>query len=175
MILTGLLPLGTKFKTPETTLKWFRIRLVHIVLGTNVVLKHMGIENDSKLLFCRKERDTVSPLFWRCACVEQFWEQFQMAIDDSCPNAKPVMLNKNILLGHHRNFKSDNTLDLMILSAALIFSMYRCEFNRNTLQLYQFKRYLKTTLEADKYVAKLNMSHDKLVRDWHFDQTLVEV
>ena len=39
-------------------------------------------------------------------------------------------------------------------------------------QLYQF---IKTTFEADKYIAKLNMSRDKLVTDWHLYKTLVEI
>ena len=58
----------------ETKLKWFKIKLVDRILGTNVVVKHMGIENDSNCSFCRKERDTINHLFGRCACVQQFWE-----------------------------------------------------------------------------------------------------
>ena len=42
--------------------------------------------------------------------------------------------------------------------------------NRNIPQLYQLKHYLKTTFEADECIAKLNMSHDKLVMDWLFLQ-----
>ena len=45
----------------------------------------------------------------------------------------------------------------------------------NIPQLYQFKHYLKTTFEADKCVAKLNMSHDKVAMDWLFYKTLVEI
>ena len=71
-------------KLQETKLKWFQIRLVHRILGTNVVLKHMGIKNDYVCSFCRKERDTINHLFRRCACVQQFWKQFQMAINDGC-------------------------------------------------------------------------------------------
>ena len=61
-ILTGLLPVRKK-KYQEKKLKWFRMRLVHKKLDHNVVLKHMGIKNDSNCSFCRKERDTVSHLF----------------------------------------------------------------------------------------------------------------
>ena len=50
-------------KIQEIKLKWFQIRLVHRILGTNVVLKHMGIENDSNCSNCRKERDTINHLF----------------------------------------------------------------------------------------------------------------
>ena len=97
-----------------------------------------------------------------------------MTINDGCPSAISVILNENIILfGHDSNFKSDNTLDLIISRA--IFFIYKCKINRNIPQLYQFKRYLKTTFEVDKCIAKLNMSHDKLVMDWLFYKTLVEI
>ena len=97
-----------------------------------------------------------------------------MAINNGCPNAISVVLTDNIILfGHDGNFQSDNTLGLKILTA--IFFIYRCKMNRNIPQLYQFKRYLKSTFEADKYMAKLNKSHDKLVTDWQFYKTLVEI
>ena len=112
--------------------------------------------------------------FWKCAWVQQFWEQVQMTINDGCPNSISVILNENIILfGHDSNFKSDNTLDLIILRANLF--IYKCKVNRNIPQLYQFKRYLKTTSEADKCTAKLNMSHNKLVMNWLFYITLVEI
>ena len=33
----------------EIKLKWFQIRIVHRIIVTNVVLMHMGIENDITL------------------------------------------------------------------------------------------------------------------------------
>ena len=87
----------------------------------------MGIENDSNCSFCRKERDTINHLFWRCACVLQFWEQFQMAINDGCSNMISIILNKNIILfGHDSNFKSSNTFDFISLKA-FFFNIYLCQ------------------------------------------------
>ena len=164
----------------------------------------MGIENDYNCSCCKKERDTsvylalraddqvrrfinihlhyitINHLFWRCACVQQFWKQFQTAINDGlatndgCSKAVSVLLNENtILFGHDSNFKSDDNLDL-IFSSAKVF-VYKCKINRHIPQLYQFYRYLKTTFEAEKFIQKLSMSHDKLVMDRHFYKMLVEI
>ena len=41
-----------------------------------------------------------------------------MAINDGCPNAILVILNENIILfGHDSNFKSEDTLDAIIVRA----------------------------------------------------------
>ena len=89
-----------------------------------------------------------------------------MAINDWCPNAISVIFHENIILfGHGSNFKSDDTPDI-ILRAKFVIHKYK--MNRNIPQLHQFKHYLKTTFEADKCIAKLSMSHNKLVMDWHF-------
>ena len=48
----------------EIKLKWFQIRQVHRIIATNVVLMHMGIENDITCSFCRQDRDSVNHIFW---------------------------------------------------------------------------------------------------------------
>ena len=60
----------------EIKLKWFKIRLVHRVIATNVVLTHMGIENDVTCSFCQKEQDSINHIFWSCTYVRSFLEQF---------------------------------------------------------------------------------------------------
>ena len=40
-------------------LEWFQIRLVQKISATNVVLTHMGAENDVTCSFCRIERYTI--------------------------------------------------------------------------------------------------------------------
>ena len=51
-------------KIREIKLKWFQIRLVHRLLATNVVLMHMGVENDITCSFCEKERDAINHIFF---------------------------------------------------------------------------------------------------------------
>ena len=47
----------------EIKLKWFQIRLVHRILATNVVLMHMGVNNDFDCSFCEK-REIVLIIFF---------------------------------------------------------------------------------------------------------------
>ena len=58
--------------------------------------------------FCRKERNAIDHLFWRCEKVKQFWEQLQTAINDARANSLSVNLNDSIVL--FRQGKSVETL-----------------------------------------------------------------
>ena len=79
---------------------------------------HMGVENDIKCSFCKKERDAFNHIFWRCASVKPLWEQLQMAMNDRGVNAVSITLNESIVLfGDGVNFRSDDAFDLIILVA----------------------------------------------------------
>ena len=82
----------------EIKLKWFQIRLVHRIIATNIVLMHMGIENDITCYFCRQDRDSINHIFWSCTYVRSFWEKFQIVLNAGCSNATSVTLNENIVL-----------------------------------------------------------------------------
>ena len=62
----------------EIKLKWFQIRLVHRILATNIVLMHMGIENDINCSFCRQKEDSINHIFWRCVYVKSFWNSSRL-------------------------------------------------------------------------------------------------
>ena len=157
----------------EIKLKWFQIRLVHRILATNVVLMHMGVNNDFDCSFCKKERDSINHIFWRCNCVRPFWELFQTAVNDRCINAISLTINENIVLfGHDSNFKSDDTFDMILLLAK--FFIYKCKIQKNIPQFHLFKRYLKNAFDVQKHIALVNMSYDKFVIDWHFYKDLME-
>ena len=47
----------------EIKLKWFQIRLVHRIIATNIVLMHMGIENDITALFVDKTETQLTIYF----------------------------------------------------------------------------------------------------------------
>ena len=70
------------------------------------------------------------------------------------------------------NFKSDDTFDLIILLANSF--VYKCKVKKNIPQFYLFKNYLKAAFEAYKYIAIINMSYDKLTKEWQFYKTLIE-
>ena len=71
----------------EIKLKWFYIRHVHRILATNIVLMHMGIENDINCSFCRRERDSINQIFFRFVYVKSFWKQLQTTHSTGSSNA----------------------------------------------------------------------------------------
>ena len=94
-----------------------------------------------------------------------------MAVSDRCANATSVTRNESTgLLGHDSNFKSDDTFDLIIVLINIF--TYLLTIQKKT-PFHLFKRYLKTSFEAEKHIAIVNMSHDKFVIDWHFDKDLI--
>ena len=65
-----------KMQNQEIKLKWFQISLVHRILATNIVLIHMGIENDINCCcFFVDGKETINHIFWRCVYVV-FWGTF---------------------------------------------------------------------------------------------------
>ena len=77
-------------------MKWFQIKLVHRISATNVVLMHMGIENNITCSFCRKEWGSINHIFWLCTYVRSFWERFQIVVNAGCPNATSVLFIKTL-------------------------------------------------------------------------------
>ena len=73
-----------------------------MILVTNVVLAHMGVEKDVTCCFCGKEQDAIEHFFFlRCEHVKRFGEQLQTVVNNACANGLFVNLNESIvLLGH---------------------------------------------------------------------------
>ena len=133
----------------------------------------MGVENDITCSFCKKERDAINHIFWRCDSIKPFWEQLQIALNDRGVNAVSITLNESIVLfGHDVNFRSDDTFDLIILVAK--FFIYKCKVKKIIPQFHFFKQYLRNTFEVYKHNSKVNMSYNKFMTSWHLYKTLVE-
>ena len=50
-------------KITDINMKWFQIRILHRILGTNIVLKHMGITQNENCSLCNRERDRIEHIF----------------------------------------------------------------------------------------------------------------
>ena len=134
----------------------------------------MGVEKDVTCSFCGKERDAVQHIFWRCEHVKRFWEQLQTVAYNACGNGLLVNLNETIVLfGHDSNFRSDDTLFVLIILLAKFF-IYKGKVKKNIPQFHLFRNYLKTAFDAYTYIAIINMSYDKFTKEWQFYQTLME-
>ncbi|XP_076453470.1 uncharacterized protein LOC143288729 [Babylonia areolata] len=80
-------------KIPDVKLKWFQIRIVHRCLGTNVILKEMGVLNNDLCSFCNTMKDSIRHMFWQCTTIQRFWQEL-MDLKESGggPHQGPVLV-----------------------------------------------------------------------------------
>ena len=53
-------------KIYDVNIKWFQMRFIHRIIGTNVMLNEMGVTNNNKCSFCLIAKDTIQHIFWEC-------------------------------------------------------------------------------------------------------------
>ena len=122
------------------------------------------------VLFCRRERDSIKHIFWRCVYVKSFWEQFQTTLNIGSSNARTVTLNENfVLFGHDSQIKSDSTFDLIILRAKLYIYKSDSTFDliilRAKLYIYKSDSTLDLIILRAKfyiYICKINKNIPQL-------------
>ena len=87
-------------------------------MGTNIVLKKIGIEKDDKCTFCKQERGSLDHIFLKCKHADLFWKQLQDNVNDVCGNAVSMNLSETfVMFGGDGNLKSDSDFDFIILLA----------------------------------------------------------
>ena len=59
-------------KIHDSNMKWFQMRIMHRIIGTNVILNEMGVTNNNKNSFCLIAKDTIQHIFWECTHSQQF-------------------------------------------------------------------------------------------------------
>ena len=61
----------------DIKLRWFNIRLISRILGTNITLKCMGLRNNDLCSFCNQHRESLIHLFIECNVVKDFWTELK--------------------------------------------------------------------------------------------------
>ena len=54
-------------------LRWLQMRILHIILATNITLTEMGVVDDTRCNFCNTERGSVENIFGKCHCIRRFF------------------------------------------------------------------------------------------------------
>ena len=159
-------------KIQDVQLKWFQMRIVHRCLGTNVVLKQMGIVNNDRCNFCLTEKDNIEHIFWACAHVQQFWNCLASHMNEKCLNSKKITLTKKlVILGFDKNFKVDLVFCFIILLAKQF--LYQCKRENvlPTLQSYLCK--LKYRYRIEECNANINMLYSEFAAKWCMYKPLI--
>ena len=160
-------------KIKEVKLKWFQIRLVHRIIGTNRSLKWMNIVNNDQCSFCKNASESIAHLFCDCDIVNRFWTDLKSQLNTKCDHAHNVTFNKELILfGHAERFKSDYVFDLMLLCGK--FYIYTCRFGENVPVLNTFMKQFYSRYLVDKQLAFVNMDYPNFRNIWHMYMPLFE-
>ena len=152
-------------KIKEVKLKWFQIRLVHRILGTNAALKKMRISDSELCTFCNTDVESLQHLFWDCVFVRSFWLDLENIINDRCHIIHDIHFNEDLVLfGNDTRFKSDDVFDLILLLAK--FYIYQCKMEKSTPQTRIFLKKLMYRFEIEKFVALINLDTNELLLRW---------
>ena len=106
------------FKTiQDPYFKWLQYRIMHRILGTQIILHKMGVADSNKCLLCRStSEETLLHLFFSCSEANQLWRQLENRIFNKTGfyiHFSP----EDVLLGyihHNSNSVAINTLIMVI-------------------------------------------------------------
>lgn len=150
----------------DVNLKWFQLRIIHRIIGTNVILKEMGIEVNNRCGLCNRERENIEHIFWYCNVSQDFWKKLSELINIKCTNVFNLQLTKSlIILGTDSNVKIDSTMYLILLLAKQY--IYRCKIERKTPSLNVFKKKLLFRFQIEEHNAKLMHLVPNFTARWH--------
>ena len=157
--------------TKDTQLRWFQYRLVHRILATNTFLSKIGIKNDNKCTFCNNDPETLIHLFWNCETVATFWHDLTVWLVNECAHITNLNLTlPDIILGIHNKQRSDEVLNFIILNAKSY--IYNMKYNNSCPQIQNFKKYLFSYYETEKYIAYSNCQWNKFDNRWRLYKVL---
>ena len=121
-------------KVPDIGLKWFHLKILHRCLGTNVILRQIGVLASDRCSFCNITKDSIRHMFWQCTFVQNFWKELENAINTKCPTA----LNYNItellaITGYDTNMQTDAIMYFIIILGKQ--HIYKCKSERKVPHL----------------------------------------
>ena len=152
-------------KISEIQLRWMQIRIIHRIIGTNIVLSKMGVEQNVFCTFCKNMKENIQHLFFHCSYTQLFWTELKEAINVKCGNIIKINFSEHLVLfGCDKNVRTDPVLDFVIILAKSF--IYRCK-RSNTIPRYNlFKEILRKRYEIEKYIAIVKMKYDKHIQAW---------
>ena len=148
----------------EIKLRWFQLRIINRIIGTNITLKAMKLKTDDLCTFCNEETETIEHLFTDCMFSLQFWNAVnQILIENNIIQNNFVLDPKFILFGN-----SDNSINYPLLYFILVAKYFiyksRCE---ECIPIFDsFKTYFKKKIQTVRYIAMKNNALEQFETEW---------
>ena len=152
-------------KIEDVKLKWFQMRIVHRIIGTNVVLKEMGITQNSNCNFCFESKDDIDHLFWNCVYIQRFWVQVEDTMKSKCLTCTNLRLSQCLILfGVDPKIKTDSVFDLIMLLGKM--HIYKCKLDNRFPTIRSFEKDIKARYKVEEYNSKMNFTIDEFKTKW---------
>ena len=158
-------------KVSDVKLKWFQIRILHRCLGTNVILKEIGVLNSDLCSFCSRTKDSIRHMFWQCAIIQQFWKNLTNTMNMKCKNIDNFNMSELLaVLGCEKNIHTDAVVDFIILFAKQ--HIYQCKLQKTMPNLPGFLNKLKYRYQIEEFISRKNLLHNEFSTKWYPYKTL---
>ena len=152
-------------KIKDVNMKWFQMRVIHRILGTNIVLKQMGIAQTETCSFCNAERDTIEHLFWYCNVSRAFWDRLVVLINSTCQNAFNFRLTESlVIIGIDEQVKIDSVVAFVILMGKQY--LYMCKQKNHNPDVNVFRNRLFYRFRIEEYNARVNSIFNEFSAKW---------
>ena len=154
-------------KIQDVNLKWFQMRIMHRIIGTNVILKHMNVVADESCSFCGNDRESIEHMFWQCETVKRFWTDFIDIVSEKVifTRMRNIRLSEClVVLGTDDDIKIDYVFYLIILLAKQY--LYKCKMDRAAPNIAAFRNKLASRYKIEEHNARLKCSHQDFCEKW---------
>ena len=149
----------------EIKSKWLQVRIIHRIIGTNIISCSINQDGNNKCSFCHGEKENIQHLFRKCPVVQLFWGRVQTNINQKCVLDNALTFSEHfVMFGCEKGVVTDDAIDLFLLIAKQY--IYMCKMKTELPDFCAFIGILKYRHKIEMYNAKLNMCHDSLQEVW---------
>ena len=110
---------------------------MHRIIGTNVMLKEMGVTNNNKCSFCLIAKDTIQHFLGECKHSQQLWTRILVLLKQKCTSCFRLRLFECLILfGTDDDIKRENGFELILLLAKQ--DLYKCKIEKQLPNIHIF-------------------------------------
>ena len=114
------------------------MRIMHRIVGTNVMLKEMGVTKNNKCSFCLIAKDTIQHIFWERKHSQQFWTRLLVLLKEKCTSCYRLRLSECLILFGIDDIKTENVFDFILLLAKQY--LYKCKIEKQFPNIDIFRK-----------------------------------
>ena len=156
----------------EIKLRWFEIRTLSRILGTNVTLLAMGIKTEDTCTFCNEEKESIEHLFCECDLVLTFWAYIKkLLVDNNIVQNEFILDHKLILFGYSENHIISKQLSYFLVLCK--YFIYRCRCEETIPLVLPFVNYFRIKHQTNRFIALKNCKIEKFNENWELWKNII--